>query len=277
MSNETEDKARKMGWVPKEEWRGNPDQWRDADTFVQRGEEILPILQANNRELLEKVNRLESTVQEQNTLLKASTETIQALKDFNNKHTREAAKEKKKELAAAIVEARRDGDVETEIELTEQLTETTAALKEAEKAPEAKPAPQTTTQQPVDPAFTEWTTQNPWFGQDKRRSGIALAVANELRAEPSNPKTGPAFYKLLTKELESTPGFLPPKANGASKVEGGRANGDGGHSGGKTYADLSQEAKATCDMLATKVVGKGRAFKDINEWRKHYAQEVLAE
>lgn len=278
MSTEVEDKARKMGWVPKEQWAGNPDLWRDAESFVQRGEEILPILQANNRDLLDQVGKLSSELQETKSLLKASAESIEALKKFNSEHTRAAAKEKKKEIVSAIADARKEGDVETEIELTEQLNETTAAIKEAEKTPEVKPVVQQAP--PVDPAFTAWSTQNAWFGQDKRRSSIALAIANELRSDPANPKTGPAFYKLLDKELESTPGFLPPKGNGTSKVEGGRNSSNGGgdsNSGGKSYADLSPEAKAICDRQAAKVVGKGRAFKDIGEWRKHYAQTVLSE
>lgn len=33
-----EEAARKQGWVPQEEWNGNPDQWVDAKEFVYRGE-----------------------------------------------------------------------------------------------------------------------------------------------------------------------------------------------------------------------------------------------
>ena len=30
--------ARAQGWVPQEEWDGDPTQWRDAQVFLERGE-----------------------------------------------------------------------------------------------------------------------------------------------------------------------------------------------------------------------------------------------
>jgi uncharacterized membrane protein YqaE (UPF0057 family) len=38
------DKATKMGWTPKTEFRGDPDKWRPADEFVERGENMLPFV-----------------------------------------------------------------------------------------------------------------------------------------------------------------------------------------------------------------------------------------
>ena len=42
--SEIEEKAVAMGWVPLEEWKGDPEQHRPADEFVARGEQILPIV-----------------------------------------------------------------------------------------------------------------------------------------------------------------------------------------------------------------------------------------
>ena len=33
-----EEAARGQGWVPEEEWDGDPTQWRDAQVFLERGE-----------------------------------------------------------------------------------------------------------------------------------------------------------------------------------------------------------------------------------------------
>ena len=46
-----EEKALEMGWVPQDKWTGDPDKWTDARSYVERGEQILPILRANNRRL----------------------------------------------------------------------------------------------------------------------------------------------------------------------------------------------------------------------------------
>jgi hypothetical protein len=41
-----EKRARETGWVPLNEWRGDPAQWRPADEYVRRGEEFIPIIRA---------------------------------------------------------------------------------------------------------------------------------------------------------------------------------------------------------------------------------------
>ena len=48
--------ARAQGWVSQEEFRGNEKDWVDAETFVKRGREILPILRKNNEHLLRDLN-----------------------------------------------------------------------------------------------------------------------------------------------------------------------------------------------------------------------------
>jgi len=56
MSEETaETKAKAMGWSPKDEFRGDPDRWVDAETYVRRGEEFIPFLRANNKKLEEEL------------------------------------------------------------------------------------------------------------------------------------------------------------------------------------------------------------------------------
>jgi hypothetical protein len=39
---ETEQEAKRMGWVEKEKFKGDPDRWVEADKFVERGKNELP-------------------------------------------------------------------------------------------------------------------------------------------------------------------------------------------------------------------------------------------
>ena len=48
---EVETRALAMGWQPKEQFKGDPSKWRPAEEYVQRGEELLPIVQASERRL----------------------------------------------------------------------------------------------------------------------------------------------------------------------------------------------------------------------------------
>ena len=46
-----EQEARTLGWVPAEEFKGDPNRWVDAETFVERGHTVMPILRKNNERL----------------------------------------------------------------------------------------------------------------------------------------------------------------------------------------------------------------------------------
>lgn len=56
--------ARQLGWVPQEEFRGDQSRWVDADSFVKRGHEVMPILKANNARLMGEVTSLKATLTE---------------------------------------------------------------------------------------------------------------------------------------------------------------------------------------------------------------------
>ena len=278
MSDEqtVEDRASALGWVPKDHFRGDEAKWIDAETFVKRGEELMPLLRANNKKLAGELNDVKAKLAETNSLLKASAESIEALKEFNSKAVREQAKEKKAEIVDAIKSARESGDVEAEEALREQLQEQTAALKEAEKKPakvEEKPVPKDYSQ---EPEWISWKSDNDWFGVDKRKTALAMAISDDLR---SNPETkdllGRKFLDKVSEEVDKMLGGGQQKP-GASKVEGGgRGSGGGGSTKGKSFADLPGEAQASCDRQSDRLVGAGRAFKSKEEWRKHYVTKYF--
>lgn len=271
MSDENvEVKAKELGWSPKEEFRGDPEKWIDAETFVKRGEELMPLLKANNRKLHDELSNVRSELTKTQNLLNNAAESIEALKEFNNKETLKVAKEERGKLAAALKEARNEGDVEKELEIADKLEEQKVAIKAAE-APPAKSEPIKATAD--DPVFQEWRKDNPWFGEDEFKSDVALAIGNRLKIkEPS--LTGRAFLDKVSEEVDKRLGSI--RSNGVGKVEGARGGG-GSPEAGKTYSDLPAEAKAACDKQAQRLVGQGRAFKDANEWRKHYAKKYFEE
>jgi hypothetical protein len=281
MTTEVEQKASEMGWSPKETFRGDPEKWVDAEAFVKRGEELMPILQANNRRLLGEVSNLRNDLAATKETLKASSEAIEELKTYNSEATRIAMKAQRKDLVRAIEVARKDGEVETVTELTEQLDEHTAALAEAEntkpsgKKPNGRAEP-VVTAPVVDPEFATWAAENPWYGTDLKRTALANAIGQELRKDTANALLGGRkFLEKIEVELDMFLGGNTAR-NGASRVEGGKRGGDGG-GGGKSYVDLPADAKAACERAAMRVVGKGRAYTNIVDWQKKYASDFFAE
>jgi hypothetical protein len=269
--NDIEVKAKELGWAPKEDFKGDPEKWVDAETFVRRGEEIMPLLKANNRKLSQEVAGLKQKLEKTETLLVSATESIEALKEFNTEIRLERAKSQDKELSEAIKEAREAEDEDKLEELREQRSEVRKAIKEAEAAPKVK-EPKGEAKPPAeepDPEFVEWAKENDWFMKDKRRTALALAIGQELKEKDPDLK-GKKFLDAVTEEVDKTLGGGEQPRQ--SKVEGSGRGGEGGGggSGKRTFSDLPEEAKAACERLGERLVGEGRAYKTKKDWRDNY-------
>jgi hypothetical protein len=48
---EIEGRAKMQGWVPKDEFKGDPTKWINADEFVKRADHMMPILKSVNKKL----------------------------------------------------------------------------------------------------------------------------------------------------------------------------------------------------------------------------------
>lgn len=268
--------AREMGWRPREEFRGDPEKWVDAETFVSRGEHYIPIINADRRKLREKAEELEAGLRETRDLLRASQEAIEELKKYHADDTRRQVEAARKQLIEQLKEARDSGDVDAELKLQRQLNKAEAALEAEPPAP--SPAPAAAPAPVKDPDFEAWLAENQWFTTSPRKRGLAMGVADEIKSDPATKHlTGKAFYQKLSEELEKEPGFGGDRPD---KVSGGRPNGGSAPSSGgsrtRTYADLPSDAKAACDQQERRLVGPGRAFKDQAAWRAYYTQTYFA-
>ena len=56
-----EELAQRMGWKPKEQFRGDPDKWRPADEFILQGHEIQRSLSSDPRPTSRRSTRATST------------------------------------------------------------------------------------------------------------------------------------------------------------------------------------------------------------------------
>lgn len=271
--------ALKMGWSPKEKFRGDPSHWVDAKTYVERGRQFLPLVQANNRRLQEQLSASQQENKRLASLVESTQASVEELRRFHQEDTRAKLEDQKKQLMAQLKQAKKDDDVDAEVEIGDQIQRVNAALLQdashKEKSGEKKPQGDTPAKSSAgddatqDPAFLDWLSRNAWFGKDRRKTLIAQAVATDLAAQP-NRKYGAEFWQALDEEL-GDPGDKP-----ASKVDAG-SRGAGGGGGGRSYKDLPAEARAVCDRQANTFVGEGKAFKDKAAWQAHYAKTYFDE
>jgi len=259
-----ESEARAQGWVAQDEFRGSESDWVDAETFVRRGKEIMPILRKNNEKLLKELGEAK----------KIAEEAREAAKEFRE-YQKEQFERKTKDLESQLEQLKQakreaitqgDGDRAIAIDdamddLKEQRIEAKQDLKAAED--KAKEVPQVTT----DPSLNEWMERNDWFGKDTRLTGVANGLGVELRRENPNLQ-GKNFLDKLDEELAA---MLPEKF-GKKRVQNpmeGSPNGTARPSSGsgkKSYNNLPPEAKAACDKFVKQGLMTKEAYVAEYDW-----------
>lgn len=267
-----EQQARDMGWRPQEEWKGNPDKWVDAQEFVERGEQILPILRANNRRLNDDLLTMRQNNDRLSQELDATRSIVKNLEKHFNESTARQLSEQRKALKAELREAVEDRDVDRELDVREQLDQLSAAEREAKAKQEenkdklkTNPPNNGKTDPEIDPDFDAWKQENPWFGEDRKRTKAVIRAAEDLR-EDGETSTGLEFYN---KALELAEGGKSKDRAPVDKVGTGSHRG-GGESGPRGWSSLPAEAKAACMEDADNFVGEGKLCKNLDEWKKYY-------
>lgn len=165
-----ERRARDMGWVPKEQWHGEPDRWRPADEYVEYAERILPRLQHRNRVLEQNVGDLRKQVDEQ-------TGTLRTLVDSARRAEQVGYNRAMRELRERRAEAVRLGDADA-------FQKVEAEMQELGPPPQAAPAPaQPTNGTRPDPVVAAWIRRNPWFTRDPEANAQAVAALSVVERE----------------------------------------------------------------------------------------------
>lgn len=187
--------AREQGWVPKEEWDGDPEQWRPAKEFVERGE------------LFEKMSSMGKDLKE----------TKKALRMLQEHHTKVKETEYKRaveELKALQKKHMEEGNSEGYLEATDLLTDLKAEQKAREVVEQNTPA------QP-DPRFLSWVDKNQWYARDSRMRDYADTLG--LAYAQRNPGVDPEdVLKFVTQEVKERfkDRFTNPNRTKPSAVEG---------------------------------------------------------
>lgn len=190
-----EETARSQGWKPKEEFEGDPDKWRPAREFVERGE------------LFGKID----------SMGKELKETRKALKMLQEHHTKVKETEYKRavdELKALQKKHLEEGNSDGYLEATELLTDLKAEQKAREVTAQVMP------NQP-DPRFISWTQQNDWYAKDAEMREFADSVG--MGYAQRHPGIDPEDVLVyVTQQVKKTfkDKFVNPNRTKPSSVEG---------------------------------------------------------
>lgn len=240
-AEDIEAQARRMGWVPKDEFRGDPIRWTDAQFFVERGMNEMPILRERNRTLDRRLEATEKKLSDVNDVL---TEVMQ----FNARAEDRAYKRAKVELEDLRREAVGQADVVAVETIQRQIDE-------LEPPRQAKVAPPSTGAAQVDPIVVDWARQNPWFDRDPELKRVAMGIHEAIGGSMSladnlaevRRRVAAAYPERFENQRRSAPSAVAS----ATPTTPRRSN-------GRSYEDLPPDAKKQCDKFVKQIPGYKR-------------------
>jgi len=268
-SPEVQKAAEAMGWIPAVRFKGDPGKFVDADLYIKRGEEVLPIVREQNKRLHTELDALKNSNAATAAALKTAQIAIDQMEERHTVATQKAVDDARRVLKAQLSAASEAGDHDGVAELTDRLVQMNVEKKEPVK-PVAPVAP-VSFAPPAD--MVEWNKENPWFGTNKRKTSLALGIAQELR-DGGETLVGREFYDKVAAEVDKELGTSAPRGD---KVEGSRNNAGGYNGGGKGYAAMPADARAACDADAKRFVGEGKKYKTQADWKSRYAELYFGE
>lgn len=244
-----EARARETGWVPKDEWRGDPEKWKPAEKYVEFAE--------NNLGLTKK--ELASA----NAAIAKLQADMKAL--LSGMQTRER---REYERGLAEAEARRDaavaaGDVQAFRAAEKDMRN---LQKEAQADAPLEPA--------LSPEFKAWQEQNAWYDDDLDMTDWADRMGPRVMKKAGwdgNSIPTKAHWDAVTAAIKGKfpEKFENPRRNVGSGTEGrtaglSRPRGNG-------WDDLPPEVRQIA-MSSSSLIGKGKAyaFQTREEYAKAY-------
>lgn len=241
-----EDRARRMGWRPLEEYGGNKARWVDARTFVQRGETELPILRERFRKMDTELVSTQGQVKELTTKLQESAEVLTELRDLSRTSEDRAYRRAMAELQNRERQAVREADEATynqvQVEKAELVAPPAAPRREAAPARPVEPAPAPAAIRP-NPVIEQWVAENSWYQSDHTLHMYArdmdVIVERDHPGWEMSDKLAEVKRRVMAKfpEKFDNPRRVAPAAVAASSAPAPRPK-------GKTLKDLPPEARA---------------------------------
>lgn len=210
-----EQRARELGWRPKEDFHGDEEQFIDAAEFVRR------------QPLFEKIEHMGKE-------LKETKKVLTMLQEHHTKVKQVEYDRAVKELRAEKKKALEDGDADRLIEIDDALTDIKAAELAQRSAPPKQPE--------VDPRFTQWTERNSWYTADKemRRFADSIGTAHHQENPDKTPDEVLKYVESIVKKAYPDK-FTNPKRSQPSAVEGGSPA--GASTGKKIDIQLSDDER----------------------------------
>lgn len=254
-----EARARAQGWRPKEEFKGDVSKWKDAQTYVEVGEQFMPVAIERNRALEDKFGRTEAELRAVRAELSEMKQTFNDYREFASNGEKRAYERAKQELLARRDVAVQHADTETFKQVEGELAELAKTIPTA-RVETTKPNGAGNGVQAPDPTITRWVEENTWFTSDKELN----AFARNHDAYLLEAKPGMSVSERLAAVKAKTKGEFPEKFDNPLRDAPSTVAASNGGTPRKTnkrsYDNLPPEAKKACDKYVKQFAGDKKPF-----------------
>ncbi len=257
--------ARKQGWVDKDEFYGDPDDWRDSKEFISRGKEILSHVKSTYDK---RISTMEDASQKQQ---QDFAQRIERMERMNNAALTTQAEQIRTEYSAKKLAAVRDMDEEAhiaaEVDERKALDGMRRQVAEANKPSEQPAGPKISK---VDQeTISEWMTGNQWFFNDRVLNAAGDEHFMNVNSEMPGASMTERLEETKRRVAEDFPKKFGARPNGQPRVEGGGRQAGGGSPRTK-FAGLPQEAKSAFTEMKSRGI---YTDKDKEEYATAYNEE----
>jgi hypothetical protein len=247
---DVEAEAREHGWSPKDDFKGDPSRWVDAETFMKRADEVMPLLKTQNQ-------RLKRDLDEMKKHLKRAS-------DHFSKAEERAFERARAEIEAKLETAVESGDVEAAKGLIKDMDKLKDDVGEA-------PAGKHTKEEAVE-AFDAFRDANPWYDRANLASASELDVNARLYADRMTEKhidktkdMQPAeFFSYIGGLVEERYPLLKAKGQARPKPQSDVAGATPGRAsrGGRAWSDLPAEVRTRFDKWIDNGIAPGKTKEE---------------
>jgi len=238
-NTEVEEKARRMGWVKEDNFKGDKDKWVSAEKFVERGETELPIMR-------ERMKKLDGTVVGLRKTISSMKKTFGEFREYQNSVTEKAYEKALKDITRKQRIAIEDGDVESFDEMEEEKKNLVLEVQNEIGQVDDKKTE-------GEEEFDVWLADNEWFDKNKKLRNYAAKMSDIIADETG--LMGTDLYNEVKKETQNRypEAFGKTKKTRASAVESG---GETPPSKKKqTFGNLPNSAKEACSRFIKQIPG----------------------
>lgn len=257
-----EAEKRSQGWVPKDEWKGDPEKWKPAEKW-KSPEEVW-------RDKFEKSEAKRAADKKESELRFKNLERMSA-QALNLQ--RQQIEDKYEEAKKAAVKT---GDEDAYERADAAKTKALKRLDDEADKPEIDDTPKGMSKKDIA-AVEDWKAENTWFDRSPRLRGAADEHFADIREESPGMSMSEVLEEVKKRVADEFPEKFGRKPNGASRVEGGSRDMGGGDNR-SAFSKLPAEVRAQADQFIDEglFLEKGETKdKDRTKARERYATEYL--